>query len=114
MAVALECINFIVKISSIEAKYEGGWQLFKEHLGIIDGPSGPKYYDEYLFHDGAMSGTAIDGMFDFFENLGFVENEDFCVAETLMLGHLPDWLKVDQLHESASLAGVPKTKLVGL
>jgi hypothetical protein len=59
-------------------------------------------------------GTAIDGMFDFFENLGFVENEDFCVAETLMLGHLPDWLKVDQLHESASLAGVPKTKLVGL
>lgn len=52
MAVALECINFIVPFSVIRKKYPGGLvQCLLDHRGAVG--SGPIWFDEHLFRDGA-------------------------------------------------------------
>ena len=59
MAVALECINFIVPFSVIRKKYPGGLvQCLLDHRGLIEG-SGPIWFDEHLFRDGAMNDLDI-------------------------------------------------------
>ena len=54
MAVALECINFIVPFSVIRKKYPGGLvQCLLDYRGFVG--SGPIWFDEHLFRDGAMN-----------------------------------------------------------
>ena len=70
MAVALECINFIVPFSVIRKKYPGGLvQCLLDHRGLIEG-SGPIWFDEHLFRDGAMNDLDIMLILSRWERLG--------------------------------------------
>ena len=58
MAIALECINFIVPFSVIRKKYPGGLvQCLLDYRGFVG--SGPIWFDEHLFRDGAMNDLDI-------------------------------------------------------
>ena len=70
MAVALECINFIVPFSVIRKKYPGGLaQCLLDHRGLIEG-SGPIWFDEHLFRDGAMNDLDMMFILSRWEGLG--------------------------------------------
>ena len=69
MAVALECINFIVPFSVIRKKYPGGLvQCLLDHRGAVG--SGPIWFDEHLFRDGAMNDLDIMLILSRWERLG--------------------------------------------
>ena len=69
MAVALECINFIVPFSVIRKKYPGGLvQCLLDYRGFVG--SGPIWFDEHLFRDGAMNDLDIMLIMSRWERLG--------------------------------------------
>ncbi len=119
MAIALIYMNFLVPVQTIRNKYPGGWeqcmQDYKQEIAI-----GRIWFDEYLFHDGAMDPRMIDGFIARWEERGFqiakiVEEQsqwaDMCCIE--YLGHrMPDWLEIAPNGYSASLAGTPPGEVV--
>ncbi len=53
MAIMTEFINFIVPIKIIQKKILRGWaQCLEDHPELI---GGRVWYDDHLFHDGAMN-----------------------------------------------------------
>lgn len=122
MAIMTEFINFIVPKKIIEKKYPGGWsQCLKDHAELI---GGRVWYDDYLFHDGAMNPMDMKSLVEKWEQMGFtlfVEKdgkrywEDVCVYEGMLGGAtmLCEWLEEDRKSRTVSLRGVPKCDLAG-
>jgi hypothetical protein len=118
---ALYCIfiNIIIPIPNIDRIYEGGFEKFK--VDVIEKFGGKYYYDEYLFHDGAMNPGEIEHIIEKWEKLGLIVTEevdgeekfkDLCVVEggpTLPC----DWLEFDPETNSVWLKGKPKGEIVG-
>lgn len=114
MAIALECINFIVPISVIREKYPGGWrQCLRDHEGMI---GGRVWHDEHLFRDGAMSPMDMMLILDRWKRLGIQATEELdgelvwrdCCIVPSMLGEptLPcDWIEIIQHGRFAQLKG---------
>ncbi|MEO9162274.1 MAG: hypothetical protein ABI349_07775 [Casimicrobiaceae bacterium] len=122
MAVALEFIDFVVRVETIRAKYLGGWEAcLADHARIL---GHRVWYDEHLLRDGAMNPRDIARLLDEWEALGFVPTEtvggvlrfrDVCVVETLLGGaRLPcDWLEVDWERRAGFLKGTAPGPVVG-
>jgi hypothetical protein len=93
MAIETEFIDFIVPITTIQAKYPGGWdECLKDHR---DSLGGAVWYDDYLFRSGAMNGRDITLLINEWTALGFTpykefnsskEWADFCVHEGMSGG----------------------------
>lgn len=104
MSVALEFIDFVVRIDAIREKYPGGLEQCKEdHREAIGRRI---WFDDHLWRDGAMNPNDIHGLVEHWESLGFQGNEvrdgvkhwkDFCVVEGIFGGvTLPcDWIVVE-------------------
>ena len=109
MAIALEYFNFIVRRSTIEEKYPGGWdQCLIDHASSL----GTRvWYDEYLFRDGAMNPIDMENLVNAWRDIGFqsvlINGEkkwlDCCVIDerfdTLSLSC--DWIEIDVAGEFA-------------
>ena len=81
MAIALEYINFIVPISTIEKRYPGGLQqCLKDHAHLI---GGRVWYDKYLFRDGAMSECDICDTIREWIMRDFEPGMDICIVVPL-------------------------------
>lgn len=122
MAINLAFIDFVVPISVIKEKYPGGFERFvydhRKSLGGVD------YFDQHLFHTGAMSGEAIQSLKERWTALGFEETEvvdgkevwkGYCVVESLLQRspHPCHWLRVDENERVASLAGTDPGPIIG-
>ena len=115
--------EFIVPIKIIKEKYPGGWdQCLEDHENLI---GGRVWYDDYLFHDGAMSPMAIESLVGYWESLGFkthleddngnpIEWIDVCVHESMFGGATLkcDWLELDEETGGVYLKGTEPGKLV--
>ena len=122
MAIALEFIDFIVPISTIEKKYPGGWQqCLNDHSHLL---GGRVWYDDHLLRNGAMNPLDIEALANRWRNLGFEptgeENgrrfwKDFCITEFELDGlTLPcDWLQVSEDGRSAYLKDTDPGKVIG-
>lgn len=121
MAIMTEFINFIVPIKVIEEKYPGGWtQCLEDHAELI---GGRVWYDDHLFHDGAMNPMDIESLINEWSSRGFEcigEKDgkqywkDVCVYEGMFGGAtLPcEWLQADS-RNCVSLKGAPICSLAG-
>jgi hypothetical protein len=121
LAVALEFLDFLVRVETIRAKYPGGWEAcLSDHARLI----GQRvWYDEYLFRDGAMGPADIGRLIDEWLRLGFEPTEtvaserrwkDVCVVESA-LGEptLPcRWIAVDVTERVGYLRGRPRGEAV--
>jgi hypothetical protein len=122
MAIMTEFINFIVPIKIIEKKYPGGWnQCLEDHAELI---GGRVWYDDHLFHDGAMNPTDIGSLVERWTAMGFEcvgeKNgkkywKDACVYEGMFGGAtLPcDWIEADEATRHVSLKGAPACAIAG-
>ncbi len=122
MAIMTQFINFIVPIKIIEQKYPGGWnQCLKDHANLI---GGRVWYDDHLFHDGAMNPMDIGSLVEEWTQMGFEcisEKDgqkywkDVCVYEAMFGGAtLPcDWIETDKTNRYVSLKGAPVCELAG-
>jgi hypothetical protein len=120
MAVALEFIDFIVRIDAIESRYPGGLEAcLYDHLPALNGRV---WFDQHLFRDGAMNPLDIRSLAEHWEALGFVglvtsaegaHWQDFCVVERLFGGTTRrcDWLVVAD--RQAYFKGSPPGELMG-
>jgi hypothetical protein len=123
MAIATIFIDFIVPIKTIKDKYPGGWeQCLEDHYHLI---GGRVWYDEHLFHDGAMNPTDIENLVSSWKSLGFnthIENDegypvkwiDVCVHEGMFGGSTLecDWLAYDESTGGVFLKGTDPGPLV--
>lgn len=123
MAIATMFIDFIVPIKTIEEKYPGGWkQCLKDHENLI---GGRVWYDDYLFHDGAMNPMDIESLVNEWESLGFnthkedengkpIEWVDVCVYEGMFGGATLkcDWLEYDSTSNGVYYKGTDPGELV--
>ncbi len=113
MAVQLEFHNFIVPISIIKAKYQGGWeQCLRDHQYAI---GRRVWYDDHLFRDGGMSHVDIQGLLIMWQSMGFTPHLkvdekpvawlDMCVIDGLaMRPTLPcEWISINHWECHASL-----------
>lgn len=118
MAIALIYMNFLVPVQTIRAKYPGGWeQCLKDYEKLI---GGRVWFDDYLFHDGAMDPIMIDNFVASWEKRGFqiakeVDGQtqwaDMCCIE--YLGHrMPEWLELGPHGHSAYRAGTDPGEIV--
>ena len=121
MAIALEHFNFIVRRSTIEEKYPGGWdQCLIDHASSL----GTRvWYDEYLFRDGAMNPIDMENLVNAWRDIGFqavlINGEkkwlDCCVIDerfdTLSLSC--DWIEIDVAGEFAYLKDEDPAEIVG-
>ena len=124
MAIALEFIDFIVPIKTIEEKYPGGWKhCLEDHEHLI---GGRVWYDEHLFHDGAMNPMDIESLVDIWKALGFNTHEedengrpikwiDVCVYERMFGGATIkcDWIDYDAQLDGVFLKGTNPGELIG-
>jgi hypothetical protein len=83
MAVLVEAISVIVKISSIRDKYRGGWEAFKK-----DCPNKTLVSDGELARIGFVDPRHVRVLVDRFKMVGFVlagdgADSDFCVADQI-------------------------------
>ena len=93
MAIVLEFIDFVVRRSTIEEKYPGGWAgCLRDHRYDI---GGRVWYDDHLFRDGAMNPLDMQSIADNWEKLGFELQEeidgkpvwkDVCVVQGMLGG----------------------------
>lgn len=114
MSIETVFIDFIVPIQIIRDKYPGGWeQCLKDHANLI---GGRVWYDEYLFHDGAMNPRDIASLVEAWQEMGFecyrdVDGkkhwQDVCVYEGMFGGPtMPcDWIDFDRKNRIAFLKG---------
>jgi hypothetical protein len=121
MPIALEHINFIVRRSTIEEKYPGGWdQCLIDHASSL----GTRvWYDEHLFRDGAMNPIDMESLVNAWRAIGFqailINSEkkwlDCCVIdeslETLTLSC--DWIKIDLAGAFAYLKDQDPSEIMG-
>jgi hypothetical protein len=121
MPIALEHINFIVRRSTIEEKYPGGWdQCLIDHASSL----GTRvWYDEHLFRDGAMNPIDMESLVNAWRAIGFqailINGEkkwlDCCVIdeslETLTLSC--DWIKIDLAGAFAYLKDQDPSEIMG-
>lgn len=121
MAIALEHFNFIVRRSTIEDKYPGGWdQCLIDHASSL----GTRvWYDEHLFRDGAMNPIDMENLVNAWREIGFqailINGEkkwlDCCVIdenfETLSL--VCDWVEIDVAGEYVFLKDEDPSEIVG-
>uniref|UniRef100_UPI0040473ED4 hypothetical protein n=1 Tax=Polynucleobacter sp. TaxID=2029855 RepID=UPI0040473ED4 len=122
MAIETVFISFIVPIRIIEEKYLRGWtKCLEDHAELI---GGRVWYDDYLFHDGAMSPADMGKIVEKWAAMGFdcydeIDGQkywkDVCVYEGMFGGAtLPcNWLEADADNNYVSLKGAPVCKLVG-
>ena len=100
MAIPTECINFIVPIEVIKAKYPGGWeQCLLDYSHLLQGRC---WHDDFLFRNGAMNPMDMERLAKRWEAMGFVSTQekvgktkwaDFCFYEELCGSAYPcDWL----------------------
>lgn len=119
MAIGLVYMNFLVPVQTIRDKYPGGWsQCLKDHEQEIK--RGRVWYDEHLFHDGAMDPRMIDDFIANWEMRGFqiakkinghTQWADMCCIE--YLGHqMPEWLELTDNGCTAYLAGTEPGEIV--
>lgn len=112
MAVALIYMNLLVPVQTIREKYPGGWQqCLQDHKQEIE--RGRVWFDDHLFHDGAMGSQDIELLISKWEKRGFqsvkvvdghTQWADLCCLE--YAGHLmPDWLELGPHGHSAYPAG---------
>lgn len=120
MAIAFEFINCLVPRSAIERRYPGGWtQCLRDHAPFL---GGRVYYDDHLFHDGAMGPGGIDLLSRQWSAQGFLPkisvngrevSNDVCVIDVVGGKLWPcEWVA----HPSAfvaHLAGTKPGRLVG-
>ena len=123
MAIACQFIDFIVPIKVIKEKYPGGWdQCLEDHAHLI---GGRVWYDDHLFHDGAMNTSDISHLIYEWEGMGFtifgydenrIENKwiDVCVYERMFGGETLacDWIDYDEESGGVFLKGTDPGKLV--
>lgn len=125
MAINLAFIDFVVPISRIIESYPGGWDkcLFDHRRGV----GGAVWFDEYLFHCGAMDGDAMESIISHWRALGFEPSEcvdgqefwkDFCVVESLLqqvfgVRRPCKWLVVDPCQRIAYMYGTEPGSIVG-
>ena len=122
MAINLIFIDFIVPVSKIRALYPGGWaRCLYDHRRAL-GRS--VYFDQNLFHTGAMSGERIDTLVAHWSNLGFQATErvdgkelwrDFCAVSSALGSsrYLCQWLGVDYGERCAFLIGTDPGPVAG-
>lgn len=122
MAIALECIDFVVPIAIIRKKYPGGWeQCLMDHERLI---GGRVWFDEHLLRDGAMNPRDIGLLVEEWTKLGFAPTEerngqlvwkDCCVVESMFgCTTLPcDWLEIDDNGITAYLKGTDPGEVAG-
>jgi len=121
MAINLMFIDFIVPIARIRELYPGGWEsCLYDHRRSL---GGSVYFDERLFHAGAMDPEAGERLVERWSALGFVAQEvvdgkgvwkDFCVLESLLAPEkAPGWLSVDLEGRAAHLAGTQPGPVAG-
>lgn len=107
MAILLECINLIVPIHIIDAKYPGGWQKVKEEIGFESDVThvGSYWHDSRLFRDGAMDPMFMSFIVDCWEKRGFQglveingkkQWQDFCVVAGAQLAYPCSWLRISK------------------
>lgn len=100
MAILTDCINLIVPIDTIKAKYPGGWEgCLRDHAHLLQGRC---WHDDYLFRNGAMNSLDMEQMVERWEKLGFdmtkeIEGKtkwaDFCIYEGFFgSAYECDWL----------------------
>lgn len=123
MSVMCEFIDFIVPIHVIKEKYPGGWeQCLIDHDYSIGRCI---WYDDHLFHTGAMNPMDIEDLVNHWKELGFethkedantvpIEWVDVCVYERFFGGAtLPcDWIDFDEESGGVFLKGTDPGKLV--
>lgn len=122
LAVALEFIDFIVPIRTIEGKYPGGWQrCLDEHKPLV---GGRVWFDDHLFRDGAMNPLDIQRIVERWASKGFetmreVDGRsvwsDCCVVENMRGGPtLPcDWIDFTPDGKAAFLRGTEPGPIAG-
>jgi hypothetical protein len=125
MAINLAFIDFVIPVSRIIESYPGGWeQCLYDHRRRV---GGAVWFDEYLFHSGAMSGEDMDLIVSRWKAFGFESTEcpdgleswkDFCVVESLLQQVIGErrpckWLVVDPYQRIAYLYGTEPGLVVG-
>jgi len=122
MAINLAFIDFIVPISTIKQKYPDGFEKFVyDHRRSLGGVN---YFDQHLFHTGAMSWEGVARLKEKWTSLGFQEAEvvdgkevckDFCVLESLLskTSRPCSWLAIEEHHRFGYLAGTDAGPVVG-
>ena len=123
MAIQLECIDLIIPIATIEAKYAGGWEQCLEDYSYEIGRK--VWYDDYLFRDGSMNRMDMERLVNNWSELGFnthreedgknVEWIDVCVYERLAGGATRhcNWISYDRNLRAAYLTGTDVGKVFG-
>lgn len=122
MAINLCFIDFIVPITKIREIYPGGWEkcIYDNRKSL----GGPVYFDEHLFHTGAMDPADIEKLIERWSALGFEGTEvidgkrvwkDFCVVESLLSysAYACRWLIFKEYERYAYLAGTEPGTIVG-
>ena len=122
MAIPLEFIDLVIRISTIRAKYPGGWeQCLEDHSHLL---GGRVWHDEHLFHDGTMNPMDMQDLVAQWAERGFEVSEvrdgqtfwkDLCVVESMFGGPTRkcDWLIVDRKQRTAHLKGTDPGEVVG-
>lgn len=118
MAISLYCMNFLVPVGIIKAKYPGGWeQCLEDHASRI---GSAVWFDEYLFNESAMDPHVIDRLMVEWESRGFQLTEpmggevfwkDVCCIERGPY-KAPTWLTFAPLGHSVYLSGTEPGKCV--
>lgn len=122
MAVALEFIDFLIRVETIKKKYPGGWDAF---LSDYENELGRRvWFDDYLVRDGAMSPHDIELLVNEWTEIGFepfgeingqMYWKDCCVLEVMFGGPtLPcDWIDYDPIKNFAFLKGMEPGDVAG-
>lgn len=120
MSVALEFINVLVRIDTIKAKYQGGWEQFlkdyERRIGTI------ACYDEHLYREAAMNPADVECLVQQWSGNGFqvyreedgkaVEWLDVCVVELFGPTLVCDWVAITHDGFGAYLVGTDPGRLI--
>ena len=121
MAINLIFIDFIVPIAKIRALYPGGWEkCLYDHRRSL---GGKVYFDQHLFHTGAMDPEDGEKLIEHWTKLGFEATEvidgkkvwkDFCALESLLVPERgPWWLRINHEERAAYLTGTEPGSVAG-
>ena len=125
MTIKLDLLNLVIRRSTIEEKYPGGWEkCISDYKDDIE--RGKVWFDDDLFRDGSMSSSDMKSLVNQWEELGFrpflsnglrdVACFDCCIIDTFIYSTptLPcDWIDIDEENNTATLKGKDPTPPVG-
>jgi hypothetical protein len=122
MAIALEHLNLVIPIKTIDRHYPGGWkQCLNENADFIGSRI---WFDDHLFRDGAINTRDVSDLIDKWVDIGLRTIEetngeprwlDCCVVSSCF-GYptLPcSWIKMSTDGWSASLKSKVPGKIIG-